>query len=504
MSGDRELAGTPPEDLWGPAGAYVAEVDRTTRLNEGLEDAMRSQLDRQRRTGLLPANADRATPGRIPASADLKALEVQVRGRRFTSDAERRRYVYASLEDHLKKTRGRVDPEERDLLFAHYEQVWRTQRDEEERARLAQLEAREIAAIESAMLEEEAKRRFGIDPRGNVMLTMHAAMGSVLEPFFPLIELVLNLMPGVGVLVAAFEALEGETLLTGQELEGVDRYLGIVLAALPFAVGVVRRGAQVTGMLVKEIVQASSGASVTEVYRVVRGLGNVEASGVAAASRAAKGGRLSAAERARAREALRRLTPAEHQVVRGGAGFSDSEIAEDIAEQTARREVPGGVHAGDEIDDGLRVADERGVLNAAKGSFGEARAEAYMGERGYVKRGSSMEPAGGGKPRPQGIDGVYENTSPPPKWVVIEAKYDKATYGMTKSGKQGSGKWVDKNLNQSVGRDLANQIRAEGFERWELRVMPDGQVIQSKIPWAMASPPAARDASVANEEVGTA
>ncbi|OUL31315.1 hypothetical protein BV372_20350 [Nostoc sp. T09] len=124
------------------------------------------------------------------------------------------------------------------------------------------------------------------------------------------------------------------------------------------------------------------------------------------------------------------------------------------------------------------------LTTAQKGKFGEQKADAFMEENGFVKRGSHDAPgSGGGKPKPQGIDGVYENTNPPPKWVVGEAKYDTAGYGQTQSGKQMSEPWADARLDHAVGKKLADQIRLDGYERWELRVDPSGKVIKTKITW---------------------
>ena len=107
-----------------------------------------------------------------------------------------------------------------------------------------------------------------------------------------------------------------------------------------------------------------------------------------------------------------------------------------------------------------------------------------MEDEGFINRGSHDAPGpGGGKPKPQGIDGVYENTKPPPKWVVAEAKYGESGYGKTASGKQMSKPWVEARLDHAVGKKLADQIRKEGFERWELRVDVSGKVTPTKITW---------------------
>jgi hypothetical protein len=124
------------------------------------------------------------------------------------------------------------------------------------------------------------------------------------------------------------------------------------------------------------------------------------------------------------------------------------------------------------------------LTNLQKGKFGEQQADAYMAEKGFIKRGSHDMPGpGGGKAKPQGIDGVYEKTNPPPKWVVGEAKYGESGYGKTASGKQLSEPWTDARLDHAVGEEMANKIRVEGYERWELRVDAAGKVTSKKITW---------------------
>ena len=116
------------------------------------------------------------------------------------------------------------------------------------------------------------------------------------------------------------------------------------------------------------------------------------------------------------------------------------------------------------------------LSNTAKGKFGEERADAHMEEQGFTKIGGHGE-------KPQGIDGVYENANPPPKYVVGEAKYGKSGYGMTEDGPQMSDEWVDNRLDDAVGKAKADEIRSDGYEKWELRVDENGNVTPKKIDW---------------------
>lgn len=108
-----------------------------------------------------------------------------------------------------------------------------------------------------------------------------------------------------------------------------------------------------------------------------------------------------------------------------------------------------------------------------KGDIGEAEADKFMDGRKYRKIGSSKKPTTGTGGKPQGIDGVYENASPPPRYVVGEAKYDKSTFLKG----QDTAEWVDARLDQACGKKLADQIRAEGYEYWELRYDPKTKMV---------------------------
>lgn len=70
--------------------------------------------------------------------------------------------------------------------------------------------------------------------------------------------------------------------------------------------------------------------------------------------------------------------------------------------------------------------------------------------------------------------------------VVDEAKYvsdpsASPSYGHTTDGPQMSDGWVENRLEQAVGRELADQILLESYEKWELRVSPDGNVRRQEV-----------------------
>ncbi|MDB5970549.1 MAG: hypothetical protein JWQ90_2999 [Hydrocarboniphaga sp.] len=127
--------------------------------------------------------------------------------------------------------------------------------------------------------------------------------------------------------------------------------------------------------------------------------------------------------------------------------------------------------------------DDYPDLTADKGVYGEKRGRADLNEKGYKFKGSSKEPALG-KPKDQGLDGVFENETPPPdepKHVVAEMKYDTSepTPGQKKT------EWVDDNLETTVGPDHANKMRREGYEYWVVKYDPvTGRVRPPKKMWA--------------------
>ncbi|MED2479279.1 hypothetical protein P4160_29850, partial [Bacillus thuringiensis] len=87
----------------------------------------------------------------------------------------------------------------------------------------------------------------------------------------------------------------------------------------------------------------------------------------------------------------------------------------------------------------------------------------------------------------KGIDGIYENSSPPPKYVIAEAKYNTAQLSNTKDGKQMSETWIDgsRRLESTVGEEMADKIREEMLLNPEnvqnilINVDKDGNVVKS-------------------------
>ena len=134
---------------------------------------------------------------------------------------------------------------------------------------------------------------------------------------------------------------------------------------------------------------------------------------------------------------------------------------------------------GGNVTRNLPSPDEvRRMGNAQKGVFGEAIADNHMASKGYTKiNGENVKI--GDAPKGPGIDGIYQNSSPPPQYVVADAKYGTSQLGTLKDGtRQMSDDWIDNRLNQEVGRRIADELREAGYERMVLRVDEFGNVVE--------------------------
>lgn len=107
-----------------------------------------------------------------------------------------------------------------------------------------------------------------------------------------------------------------------------------------------------------------------------------------------------------------------------------------------------------------------------KGNYGEMKVDVDLESTGQYKRISSDRVTDLDTATHHGIDGVYENASPPPKYIISDSKYvaDDAYTSPTKApglsttknnGKQLSDTWVNNNLDSAVDEDIADLIRSE-------------------------------------------
>ncbi|MCS7488760.1 hypothetical protein UA24_20495, partial [Marinomonas sp. BSi20414] len=96
-----------------------------------------------------------------------------------------------------------------------------------------------------------------------------------------------------------------------------------------------------------------------------------------------------------------------------------------------------------------------------------------------------------------GIDGIYENTNPPPPYVVTETKYrtasgkyidgdgvardsmlnnTKGSPGMP-AAKQMSDGWIRPRLDQELSLKESKKVQVNGYERWLMIVDDSGKVV---------------------------
>lgn len=97
------------------------------------------------------------------------------------------------------------------------------------------------------------------------------------------------------------------------------------------------------------------------------------------------------------------------------------------------------------------------------GNLGEMMMDQYYISKGYKPlnkhRVTSLDDKKSGFRT--GIDGVYEKTNPDgtKTYVIVDAKYNKSQLNETIHGKQLSDTWIDKNLDNAVGKEKADEIR---------------------------------------------
>ncbi len=117
--------------------------------------------------------------------------------------------------------------------------------------------------------------------------------------------------------------------------------------------------------------------------------------------------------------------------------------------------------------------------NIQKGNFGEAASANNMVNNPALKNAANgkkynLKRIGDEVPNlnsatKQGIDGIYENATPPPKFVIDEAKFGSSRLGKTKDGKQMSDKWVRNRVDKQLPNDpvKADEIK-KAIEKGEV------------------------------------
>ncbi len=174
----------------------------------------------------------------------------------------------------------------------------------------------------------------------------------------------------------------------------------------------------------------------------------------------------------------------------------EKHLKSEIDELNNSHLAPAGGVVVHQLDDSVVAIQPRIIkaTNKEKGIFGEIISDNFMENRKFKnmlpedRRVRKMTD----KPRGRGIDGIYENTNPPPPFVVTETKYrtDTGKYidddgkakdsvlSMTKhSGKQMSDKWVESRLPNELSPGDLKKIRKGGYEKWLIIVDDSGTVL---------------------------
>ncbi|WP_289064378.1 hypothetical protein [uncultured Zobellia sp.] len=151
------------------------------------------------------------------------------------------------------------------------------------------------------------------------------------------------------------------------------------------------------------------------------------------------------------------------------AGDQLLEVGEELSERAMRQQ--------DVIDD-VQNGVETLSTNKRKGNYGEMKMDRHLediteinGNPANLSRLGDDAVESLDQTIAKGIDGIYENATPPPKFVIDEAKFNTAGLGKTKSGKQMSDDWIKsdnyKRLQDQVGPKKAKEIS---------RAMQNGEV----------------------------
>ena len=118
-----------------------------------------------------------------------------------------------------------------------------------------------------------------------------------------------------------------------------------------------------------------------------------------------------------------------------------------------------------EYIDSVESGETELKTNKQKGNYGEMKMDQYYEGQGYDRVSlDSIESLD--DPIHHGIDGVYYKADGDPPYIVAEAKYGSSQLSTTKNGvKQMSSEWITDRLEASVGKDMANEMIFEGYDR---------------------------------------
>lgn len=128
--------------------------------------------------------------------------------------------------------------------------------------------------------------------------------------------------------------------------------------------------------------------------------------------------------------------------------------------------------------------------NVYRGRFGEAMADQYASEKGWIKLDGPPTTAeyGQGFKGPWQLDGLYQNPVPPPPYIISEVKYGNSKLGGPYGGpppkdeyKQMDPQWIEERLCRMFGENRMREIRSAGYDRIILRIDKNGHVIKEHL-----------------------
>lgn len=137
-----------------------------------------------------------------------------------------------------------------------------------------------------------------------------------------------------------------------------------------------------------------------------------------------------------------------------GNNDEDKELTEDEINEKQKAAIKDALE---------RIRNGEKLTNEELGNLGEMMMDQYYISKGYKPlnkhRVTSLDDKKGGFKT--GIDGVYEKTNPDgtKSYVIVDAKYNTSQLSETNDGKQMSDNWIDKRLDDAVGKEKADEIR---------------------------------------------
>ncbi|ROR31756.1 hypothetical protein EDD66_101374 [Mobilisporobacter senegalensis] len=124
----------------------------------------------------------------------------------------------------------------------------------------------------------------------------------------------------------------------------------------------------------------------------------------------------------------------------------------------------------------------KSLTNLQKGNYGEMKMDDLFESQGY-QRISTDRVTDLNIPPHQGIDGVYYKPDRHPPYVIGEAKYGSSKLGKSLDGKQMSDTWINgsNRLENAVGKDMADEILMEGYEKAVVHIDTSGSVTSKNL-----------------------